>query len=48
MKSLNTMTAAVMVDPQQLPDPGSVFMSGDDADAKATVRRCSTSSATPT
>ncbi len=37
VKSLNTMTAAVMIDPQQLPDPGSVFVSGDDPDAKAAV-----------
>ena len=37
VKSLNTMTAPVMVHPEQLPDPGSVFVSGDDADAKATV-----------
>jgi len=37
VKSLNTMNAAVMVNPGQLPDPGSVFVSGDDADAKATV-----------
>jgi predicted dinucleotide-binding enzyme len=38
VKSLNTMTAAVMVDPGQLGRPSSVFVSGDDADAKATVR----------
>jgi len=37
VKSLNTMTADLMVHPEQLPDPGSVFVSGDDADAKATV-----------
>lgn len=37
VKSLNTMTADVMVHPEQLPDPGTVFVSGDDADAKATV-----------
>lgn len=37
VKSLNTMTADLMVHPEQLPDPGSVFVSGNDADAKATV-----------
>jgi predicted dinucleotide-binding enzyme len=37
VKSLNTMTADLMAHPEQLPDPGSVFVSGDDADAKATV-----------
>ncbi len=39
VKSLNTMTAAVMVDPARLGAPSSVFVSGDDADAKATVTR---------
>jgi predicted dinucleotide-binding enzyme len=37
VKSLNTLTASLMVHPEQLPDPGTVFVSGDDADAKATV-----------
>jgi len=37
VKSLNTMTADLMAHPEQLPDPGSVFVSGDDADAKQTV-----------
>lgn len=37
VKSLNTMTAALMIHPEQLSDPGSVFVSGDDPDAKATV-----------
>jgi len=37
VKSLNTMTAALMVDPRQLSDPGSVFVSGDDTEAKALV-----------
>lgn len=37
VKSLNTMTADLMVHPEQLSDPGSVFVSGDDADAKAVV-----------
>ena len=35
MKALNTMNADIMVDPGLLPDPGSVFVSGDDPDAKA-------------
>lgn len=37
VKSLNTLTASLMADPNQLSDPGSVFVSGNDADAKATV-----------
>jgi predicted dinucleotide-binding enzyme len=37
VKSLNTMTAALMVHPEQLSDPGSVFVSGDDPEAKTTV-----------
>ena len=37
VKSLNTMTAPLMADPSVLPDPGSVFVSGDDAEAKAAV-----------
>ncbi|RHW28754.1 NADP oxidoreductase [Nocardioides immobilis] len=37
VKSLNTMTAELMAHPDRLPDPGTVFVSGDDADAKATV-----------
>ncbi len=39
VKSLNTMTADLMVRPGQLSDPGSVFVSGDDAAAKGTVTR---------
>lgn len=35
VKTLNTMNAEVMVHPDRLSDPGSVFVSGDDADAKA-------------
>jgi len=34
VKTLNTMTAAVMVDPGRLAGPSTVFLSGDDADAK--------------
>jgi predicted dinucleotide-binding enzyme len=37
VKALNTMNADIMVDPGLLPDPGTVFISGDDADAKAAV-----------
>ena len=37
VKSLNTMNNSVMVDPQQLGQDTSVFVSGDDADAKAVV-----------
>ena len=37
VKSLNTLTATLMADPSVLGDPGSVFVSGDDADAKAAV-----------
>jgi predicted dinucleotide-binding enzyme len=37
VKSLNTMTAPLMVDPGRLDGPSTVFVSGDDADAKATV-----------
>jgi predicted dinucleotide-binding enzyme len=35
VKALNTMNADIMVEPGLLPDPGTVFVSGDDADAKA-------------
>jgi 8-hydroxy-5-deazaflavin:NADPH oxidoreductase len=37
VKTLNTMTARVMVDPAALGEDSSVFVSGDDAEAKATV-----------
>jgi predicted dinucleotide-binding enzyme len=37
VKSLNTMNNALMVDPQRLGETTTVFVSGDDADAKATV-----------
>ena len=39
VKALNTMNAEIMVIPGLLPDPGSVFVSGDDADAKAAATR---------
>jgi len=34
VKTLNTMTAAVMADPRSLPSDHSVFLAGDDVDAK--------------
>jgi predicted dinucleotide-binding enzyme len=37
VKSLNTMNNALMVDPQRLGEDTTVFVSGDDAAAKATV-----------
>jgi 8-hydroxy-5-deazaflavin:NADPH oxidoreductase len=37
VKSLNTMNATLMTDPGLLPEPTSVFLSGDDAQAKAVV-----------
>jgi 8-hydroxy-5-deazaflavin:NADPH oxidoreductase len=37
VKTLNTMNNSVMVDPRALGEPTTVFVSGDDADAKATV-----------
>ena len=37
VKSLNTLTADLMVRPDLLPEGTSVFVSGDDASAKATV-----------
>lgn len=38
VKTLNTMTASVMVAPDRLGDRSDVFVAGDDADAKDTVR----------
>ena len=37
VKSLNTLTAELMVHPDRLPEPTTVFVSGDDADAKRRV-----------
>jgi predicted dinucleotide-binding enzyme len=37
VKTLNTMTAAIMVHPETLGASSTVFVSGEDADAKATV-----------
>jgi 8-hydroxy-5-deazaflavin:NADPH oxidoreductase len=39
VKSLNTMSNPVMVNPSLVPGTHAVFMSGNDADAKATVKR---------
>jgi predicted dinucleotide-binding enzyme len=38
VKTLNTMTATVMVDPARLPDSHEVFVAGDDQAAKEIVR----------
>ncbi len=37
VKTLNTLTASLMVDPRSLGESSSIFVSGDDAQAKATV-----------
>lgn len=37
VKTLNTMTASVMVDPSRVPGEHNVFVSGDDAEAKKAV-----------
>ncbi|MEE9094655.1 NADPH-dependent F420 reductase [Pseudarthrobacter phenanthrenivorans] len=37
VKALNTLNADLMAQPAQLADPGTVFVSGNDADAKNTV-----------
>jgi 8-hydroxy-5-deazaflavin:NADPH oxidoreductase len=39
VKTLNTMTAQVMVDPARVPGDHDVFMCGDDGEAKATVAK---------
>lgn len=39
VKSLNTMNAYIMVNPSLVPDDHNVFMSGNDANAKATVSK---------
>lgn len=38
VKSLNTMNCMVMVDPQRFSEEHNVFVAGDDADAKETVK----------
>ncbi|MEV5147554.1 NAD(P)-binding domain-containing protein [Streptomyces sp. NPDC052727] len=38
VKSLNTMLADTMVDPSRIPGQHNVFVAGEDADAKATVK----------
>jgi predicted dinucleotide-binding enzyme len=37
VKTLNTLNASLMVDPKSLGEPSTIFVSGDDARAKATV-----------
>ena len=37
VKTLNTLTADLMAHPDRLPEPTTVFVSGDDADAKRLV-----------
>lgn len=37
VKSLNTLNVSVMAHPEKLSDPGTVFVSGDSAEAKSTV-----------
>ena len=37
VKTLNTLTAVLMVDPKSLGESSTIFVSGDDAEAKATV-----------
>lgn len=37
VKTLNTLTCTLMVDPQALPEETDIFVSGNDADAKAQV-----------
>ena len=38
VKALNTVTASVMVDPRGLPEETTIFVAGDDASARETVR----------
>ena len=38
VKSLNTVNAAVMVDPAKLPAESTIFLAGDDAEARTLVR----------
>ena len=38
VKTLNTLTASLMVEPKSLGESSTIFVSGDDAQAKATVR----------
>ena len=38
VKSMNTMNTSVMEDPAALSGPSSIFVSGDDASAKQTVK----------
>ena len=38
VKTLNTLTASLMVDPRALGESSTIFVSGDDAQSRATVR----------
>ena len=38
VKTWNTMNASLMVNPAMLPDPGTIFVSGNSAEAKTTVK----------
>ena len=38
VKALNTINCSLMIDPSKLPDPHTVFLSGNDADAKKRAR----------
>jgi hypothetical protein len=38
VKSLNTVNAALMVDPARLAEATTIFVAGDDADARGVVR----------
>jgi len=39
VKSLNTLTAYLMVNPKLLPEPTNIFLNGNDADAKIEVKK---------
>jgi predicted dinucleotide-binding enzyme len=43
VKSLNTLTAYLMVTPSMLPETTNIFLNGNDADAKAEVKKLLTS-----
>jgi 8-hydroxy-5-deazaflavin:NADPH oxidoreductase len=43
VKSLNTLTAYLMVNPKLLPEPTNIFLNGNDIEAKSEVRKLLTS-----
>ena len=43
VKSLNTLTAYLMVNPKLLPEPTNIFLNGNDANAKSEVKKLLTS-----